>query len=72
MKWLDKIVEFIKKEMWWRIRYKRITLDEEETWGGICIQCHAATGELQCNLNGRNCPCEWNQCLKLRKYVGKS
>lgn len=70
MKWLDKIVEFIKKEMWWRIRYKRITLSDKVAWGGNCLECSAATGELQCNLKGRNCPCKWNQCLKLKKICG--
>lgn len=65
MKWLIKIIDWIEKETWWRPYYKRITLDEEETWGGICIQCHAATGEHQCNiLKGCDCPCKWNQCLK--------
>lgn len=67
MKWLIKIIDWIKRETWWRRRYKRVNLSNPEIFAGRCLACDAATGELQCNLlKGRECPCEWNQCLKLK------
>lgn len=70
MKYIIKIINWIKKETWWRRYYKRITLDEETTWGGRCLQCHAGTPEniyIRCSvIDGRDCPCKYNQCLKLK------
>ena len=68
MKWLIKIIDWLERETWWRGRYKRITLPDSKVSGNnSCIECSAATGELQCNiLKGRECPCEWNQCLKYK------
>ena len=70
MKWIINITNWIKKETWWRPYYKRITLDEKTTWGGRCLVCHAGTPEnhnIRCDmLKGRDCPCKYNQCLKLK------
>ena len=70
MKWIFNLIEWIKKETWWRPYYKRVTLDGESTWGGRCLVCHAGTlknHNIQCNmLKGKDCPCEYNQCLKLK------
>lgn len=71
MKWLIKIKNWIKKETWWRLYYNRITLDEKTTWGGRCLVCHAGTHgnhNIRCDmLKGRDCPCKYNQCLKLKE-----
>ena len=66
MKWLVKIVDWFLRETWWRRHYRRITLSYEIARCGRCLECSAATGELQCNLKERECPCKWNQCLKLK------
>ena len=67
MEWLFKIIDWIERETWWRRRYKRITLPTPLVLKGACLECSAATGELQCNaLKRRKCPCEWNQCLKYK------
>lgn len=70
MKWIFNLIELIKKETWWRPYYKRVTLDKETTWGGRCLVCHAGTPKnhnIQCDiLKGRDCPCKYNQCLKLK------
>lgn len=64
MAWIFKIIDWIKKETWWRSYYKRVNLDEKVTWGGRCLVCDAG-GE--CNmLKGRDCPCKFNQCLKYK------
>ena len=67
MKWLIELIDFIERETWWRRRYKRITLPEKVSWGDRCLECSAATGKPRCDvLKGRECPCKWNQCLKLK------
>ena len=64
MKWL---VDFVKRETWWRHYYQRITLLDKVAWRGKCLVCSAATGELRCDISKeRKCPCKWNQCLKLK------
>lgn len=69
MKCIIKIVNWIRKETWWRPYYKRVTLDEKTAWGGRCLQCHAGSTEddsIRCNVIDNKCPCKWNQCLKLK------
>lgn len=73
MKWIFNLIEWIKKETWWRPYYKRITLDGKTTREGRCLVCHAgyintpANPNTRCNmLKGRDCPCKYNQCLKLK------
>ncbi len=67
MKWLIKIIDYIERETWWRRHYKRITLSEKVALRGRCLKCDAAEGELRCDLfKRRECPCKWNQCLKLK------
>ncbi len=70
MELLVKMIDWFQRETWWRRYYKRVTLDDKTAWGGRCLQCHAGTPEdhnIRCDmLNGRNCPCKYNQCLKLK------
>lgn len=68
MKFIFKIVNWIKRETWWRCYYKRVNLDKATTWGGRCLVCHASMNKsIQCDIiRGRECPCKYNQCLKLR------
>lgn len=66
MKWLVKITNWIKRETWWRRRYKRITLPEKVAWSGRCPECSATTDELRCDTKSHPCPCKWNQCLKYK------
>lgn len=62
MKWLVIITNWIEKETWWRRHYRRITLPNKIAWCGRCLECSAATGELQCSIKeGRECPCEWGR-----------
>ena len=69
MELLVKLIDWVKKETWWRPYYKRVTIDET-TWGGKCLQCHAGTPEnksIRCSIiDDRDCPCKYNQCLKLK------
>ena len=64
------IIDWIKRETWWRPYYKRVNLEEPTTWSGRCLVCHAGTPEnksIRCDIiKGRECPCKHNQCLKLK------
>ena len=71
MKWFVKVINWIKKEVWWRPYYKRVSLDEKEIWKGRCLSCHAGIpknkSSIRCGKKeGRYCPCNYNQCLKLK------
>jgi len=71
MKLLIKLVKWFQRETWWRHYYKRVTLDEKTTWGGRCLVCDAGTPPsnrgIQCDIkHNRECPCNYNQCLKYK------
>lgn len=70
MEFIFKIIDWIKRETWWRRYYKRVNLDKPTTWGGGCLVCHAGTHgnkSIRCDImKGRDCPCKYNQCLKLK------
>ena len=71
MKYIAKIINWIRKETWWRQHYKRITLNGKTTYDGRCAICDAGFHESllpKCDsLNGKECPCKINQCLIRRK-----
>lgn len=70
MKYIIKIINWIKKETWWRPYYKRVTLDEKKIKHGRCLTCDAGifSGCIPvCSFKGRDCPCKYNQCLIKRR-----
>ena len=70
MKWIVKIIDLLQRETWWRRYYKRVTLDKKQISGGRCLVCDAGIPRNKssiCNkMRGRDCPCEYNQCLKYK------
>ena len=67
MKWIFKLVDWIKKETWWRKYYKKYTLSNTDAWHGRCTFCDASIDKNdtpRCNIiKGKYCPCKWNECL---------
>ena len=70
MYFFHKFVCFIKKETWWRNRYKRVTHKVGST--DIFYKCNLcdagdAPKHLRCDmLRERDCPCKYNQYLKYK------
>lgn len=71
MKWIYKLKNLFHRKTWWRKYYKKVTLSETDWWHGRCVPCDAGTpigGIPSCSeKDKRNCPCEYNQCLKRKK-----
>ena len=64
MKLIFKLVDWIKKETWWRKYYKKYNLSNTDAWYGKCTFCDASidTNDIP-RCKGRSCPCRWNECL---------
>lgn len=71
MKIIFKIIDWYKRETWWRKYYKRVV------WGGNvtnpiekCDYCDAADvpdySKRACITGIRDCPCKNSQCLKFK------
>ena len=67
MRW----IKFIKKQLWWRVWYKKFKLTPNEVANGRCIFCHAGNivnkvdKTPMCNYSTRPCPCKMDECLKM-------
>ena len=60
MKVKTKLVKWFRAQ-WWRLKYKRVNLDEGTISRGRCLECDAGN---KCNYIKAPCPCKYNQHLK--------
>lgn len=67
MERLFKLIDWIKKETWWRKHYKRVEKTPSlVARNGRCPYCDAgdASPNKRCDIfQGRDCPCKGNQIL---------
>ena len=61
MKWLFELKRALRKQVWWRFKYKKCTLDETSIYKGRCIDCSASN---ECHAICKPCPCKFNQHLQ--------
>ena len=70
MEWIYRLVDWIKKETWWRKYYRKYTLSDIDAWYGKCMFCDASINRNDipgCNIiKGRCCPCKRDKCLIIK------